>query len=360
MQPALVFTADAAAEPRSRWILNGWLDLAFVCGGLPWLLAATNAFAQHAAWARVTAALSVSTVALTTVFGNPHTMATLIRIYWTAEARERFRVYARTLVVPCLALCAVGFAFEGVVPLMLLGYLVWVIQHYSSQCYGITLIYCYKRGYPLGATHKQLVRLLYQATAAVAIVRRFTWPDWGVRVFLGYAVPSWTLPMPFLWAANALFAVTLAANVVVTVKTARDTGRTPPLPALVLTGSTLAFLLMSGWFSGLLALYVPAVFHGSQYLAVAASYHLKDGAAPPSHAGMWAALRSSTGAFYVLLVILGGAFIYVGMPRILEEMGLKFATAMASIFAVVNFHHFLTDRAIWRLRDPRTREILLA
>ena len=360
MQPALALSSDPAPEPRSPWILNGWLDLAFVCGGLPWLLAATNALAQHAAWVRVTAALSVSTVVLTTVLSNPHTMATLVRIYWTPEARERFHVYARTLVLPCVALCAVGFVVQGAVPLMLLGYLVWVIQHYSSQCYGITLIYCYKRGYPLSATQKQLVRVLYQATAAVAIVRRFTWPDWGARVFLGYDNPSWTVPMPFLWAANAVFVVALAANLVLGVETVRDTGRTPPLPALVLTGSTLAFLLLSGWFSGLLALYVPAVFHGSQYLAVAASYHLKEGSTRPSHAGMWAALRSSTGAFYFLLLVLGGAFIYVGLPRVLEEMGMRFATAMASIFAVVNFHHFLTDRAIWRLRDPRTREILLA
>jgi hypothetical protein len=30
------------------------------------------------------------------------------------------------------------------------------------------------------------------------------------------------------------------------------------------------------------------------------------------------------------------------------------------IQACVNFHHFVTDGAVWRLRDKQTREILLA
>jgi len=361
MEYAEVTTGAPDAESPSPWIMSGWIDLLLICGGLPWLLAGTNALLQTTRSERMLAGLSVLGVVLTYLFSNPHTMATLVRVSWTEEARARFRFYASTLVLPCLALCAVGLAFEQTIPILLLAYLVWVIQHYSSQCYGITLIYCYKRGYPLGGTHKTLIRLLYQLTAAVAILRRFTWPDWGARYFLSYHVPEWgPLPAPILAVTTAGLALVGAANVIQTARTAIATRRMIPAPALVLIGSTVSFLLMSGWFSGLVWLYVPAVFHGSQYLAVAASYHFKDTPRAPTRAIMWDALRSSAGGFYLLLLVLGGAFIYVGMPRILEEMGLKYSAAMASIFAVVNFHHFVTDRAIWRLRDPRTREILLA
>ena len=49
-----------------------------------------------------------------------------------------------------------------------------------------------------------------------------------------------------------------------------------------------------------------------------------------------------------------------GLPRIFAEMGFSYPVVFATIFCVFNFHHFLTDRAIWRLRDPKVRQTLVA
>jgi hypothetical protein len=48
------------------------------------------------------------------------------------------------------------------------------------------------------------------------------------------------------------------------------------------------------------------------------------------------------------------------VPHFLETFGIKFVIAATCIQACLNFHHFVTDAAIWRLRDPKARKILLA
>jgi hypothetical protein len=55
-----------------------------------------------------------------------------------------------------------------------------------------------------------------------------------------------------------------------------------------------------------------------------------------------------------------GIFIYGGLPGLLQDFGFDYKVAFATIFCVINFHHFLIDAAIWRLRDPRVRNLLIA
>jgi len=42
------------------------------------------------------------------------------------------------------------------------------------------------------------------------------------------------------------------------------------------------------------------------------------------------------------------------------QIGFPFAMMGGLVLACVNYHHFITDAAIWRLKDPRCRKILLA
>jgi hypothetical protein len=48
------------------------------------------------------------------------------------------------------------------------------------------------------------------------------------------------------------------------------------------------------------------------------------------------------------------------LPGLLQDFGFDYKVAFATIFCVINFHHFLIDAAIWRLRDPRVRNLLIA
>ena len=61
------------------------------------------------------------------------------------------------------------------------------------------------------------------------------------------------------------------------------------------------------------------------------------------------------------IVISAGLVIYVAIPHFFENVWLSpLLWWLLTIQACVNFHHFVTDGAVWRLRDKKCREILLA
>ncbi|PWU02139.1 MAG: hypothetical protein C5B53_02065 [Candidatus Melainabacteria bacterium] len=108
--------------------------------------------------------------------------------------------------------------------------------------------------------------------------------------------------------------------------------------------------------------YVPVFFHGSQYLAVSLSYYLKERYLP-AHAApseISSLIFSPAGVNYLGMVVLVGAFLYVVIPHICQSLGYDYALVAGVVLATVNYHHYITDSAIWKLRDPRCRQILLA
>ncbi len=66
------------------------------------------------------------------------------------------------------------------------------------------------------------------------------------------------------------------------------------------------------------------------------------------------------GLFYWGMVVSAGMVIYVCIPQVLVNYGFDFVATATIIQACINFHHFVSDGAIWRLRDKTCREILLA
>ena len=69
---------------------------------------------------------------------------------------------------------------------------------------------------------------------------------------------------------------------------------------------------------------------------------------------------SPAGLRYWAMVIMAGIALYVGIPHVLTAYGFEFVIVATVIQACVNFHHFVTDAAVWRLRDPVSRKILIA
>ena len=69
---------------------------------------------------------------------------------------------------------------------------------------------------------------------------------------------------------------------------------------------------------------------------------------------------SGVGFKYIGTVILTGCFFYIGIPHFFMQLGFDYALIGGLVLGTVNFHHFITDAAIWRLRDKRCRNLLLA
>jgi hypothetical protein len=70
-------------------------------------------------------------------------------------------------------------------------------------------------------------------------------------------------------------------------------------------------------------------------------------------------LLQSPGVRYQGLLLLIAVTIYLGIPRLLSEFGFSYTLSFATIFVAVNLYHFITDQAIWKLRDPEVRRNML-
>jgi hypothetical protein len=240
--------------------------------------------------------------------------------------------------------------------------MMWVYQHYASQSFGISLIYCYKRGYMLTKNEREVFRWMIFALAGFVITRILCLKQFSPTEFYGVTLPFWGLPEEIHYAAKYIFLTLTLLFAGIIIRKFIKEKKLIPLPALMLVLSVASIGLSEGFANSLWWFYGAPFFHGSQYCAVSLAYYLKEkglpeGANPHHIAAMF--MTPSAMKWYGL-VLLSGCFIYVGIPKFCENFGFQMVMVATVIQACINFHHFVTDAAIWRLRDPKCRQILLA
>ena len=296
-------------------------------------------------------------------FSDPHTAATYMRVYATPHSREQFKFYAYYL--PWVSIFLLVWAFNApyVAGVVVYVHMMWVYQHYTSQSFGISLIYCYKRGYFLSKLEREIFRWMMLAISFFVISRILCFKDFSPPVFYGVNLPFWGVPEIVSHVCRfAMIALTSAFAFIVVRKYFTER-KLIPIPSLMLILSVAAIGLSTGFANSMLWFYGAAFFHGSQYCAVALAFYLKEkGFAEGTDPRTIAKLFITPSAFkWYGLLFLSGIFIYVGVPRFLDTtFAIKWVTAATCIQACLNFHHFVTDAAIWKLRDPKARKILLA
>jgi hypothetical protein len=364
LPPNAQTTETSAARPYG-WILSPVIDLLFCCGGLVWIVFALRTFFIGGDTSPMS--LSVQAFALLAVVGThalseSHTAATLVRIYRSPESVKQYSAYTHTAAIVCGALALAALFIGGLTAVFAKVYLLWVIQHFTAQTYGIALVYCYKGGYRLSDWEKRILFLLMNSTAAYAILRQLTWSEWNGDGFLGMEIPFWG-PLPPQFAEFALLCVFGTAALFGQAVTRRALqGQMLPLPALLVICTGVILFILPRSVSSLLWLYVPAFYHGSQYLVLTTACYLKEKGLPENLPTSQIAtlLFKSDAVRYGSLLFLIGMGIYIGLPRLLQEFGFDYTLTFATIFSVVNLHHFITDQAIWKLRDPVLRKIVLS
>jgi hypothetical protein len=296
------------------------------------------------------------------IFADTHTAATYMRIYATKESRKRFKLYTNYLPFVSLALFAGAMAYQPMASVVVYIHLMWVYQHYTSQTYGISLIYCYKRGYLMSARERLVFKYMFFALAATVITRILTLEQYSPNDYWGLAMPFWGLPVwLFQLSCLALITLTLTWVALVISKYCKEK-KLPPVPAVMSVVCVAAIGLSAGYANAMFWLWGAAFFHGSQYCTVSLAYYLKEKGLPPglSAWNISKAMVSPAALKWIGIAILVGTFIYVGIPDFFQHFGYKFVFTATVIQACLNFHHFVTDAAIWRLRDAKCREILIA
>ena len=357
-----------ASSRRSPWVVSPVFDMLFVAGGLPIILIAVNVLLTG--WqlpepvpggqTQYSELLLSLVLVGQHLFANSHNVATYLRIWGSEEDRDRFYFYRTWLVAAFFLLFVWGLYSPAATGAFVYFFLMAVFWHYAAQSYGVALIYCYKRDYILSQIEKRVMKLCMTSLSAFAILRIASFRNFSPYEWYGVPMPFFgPLPSIFFHTAAVTFALSVIAFAyVIAAKFIRE-GKIFPLPSLMVLLAVVALGMSESSTNAMLWFYIPPFFHGTQYLAICLSYALKErGDVETISLGK---LFSSplAGRLFVTTVVMG-AFLYVVIPRTFEHFGFNYAMVAGLVLATVNIHHFLTDAAIWRLRDPRCREILLA
>ena len=349
--------AAIALEQRSlgtalagRSFVNLWFDYLIIGGALslvllPLIVASPGATNQLAA-GYLPALLLLTSAA--------HFAASTVRLYTKPGARDELRFL--TMVFPLVAIGVLALALvnpERIGSQLQALYLTWSPFHYAAQAYGLAVMYCYRSGCKLADREKAALWWI----AMLPFARSFLG---GSSSGLGWFVPrSAIMAVPLLPAV--LHVITLALAVLTFVLPVFFVGRRmlrkeAPVPLI-----TLSLLTANGiWW--IVLDYVDAfvwatIFHGMQYLAIAAIFHAKDRMAVSSNtrgAGFHAAW------FYAVSLALGYALFYC-WPYAFVVMGFGMAESMLLVIAIINIHHFIVDRYIWRIgRDRNYKHVVAA
>ncbi len=362
-------TAELSSTKPYQWILHPVLDILFCCGGLVWIL-----FGGHIASIKFLGAdnpvlqqlLLVSAVG-TLVFGESHIAATLLRIYKPA-ANEKISKssnssdYAGWGAVTCGILALAGLFTPGLPSIYVKLYLLIVAHHFTAQTYGLVILYCYKRDYKLGRFDKASIAAVLNTTMLFAVVRQLTYRSWSGETFLEQRIPFWAVtPEWVLHATIFALAVCVLNFMLLVIRRSIMSKEVFPLPSLLLLISGVAIFVLGSKMTGILWLYAPAFFHGSQYLILTTAAHLKEQGLPEQIRSkhLISLLSAPVTQKYFGLLLMVAIFIYAGVPHVLSQFGFDDKVAFAVVFTTMNFHHFICDRFLWKMRNPKVRALLL-
>lgn len=336
------------AKP-SPYFVNPVIDAIFVCGGLSWVIGLTMyCYMPGQLSGGQLVAYGFFLQILVHLFNDAHVGATWVRLYSSKESRRRFRLHAVWLALGLAALGAASLYFPEISAVLMKIYMVAVLQHYIAQAYGLSMIYCGRNNYVMTPTTRRWLKLtILTLTVWICAIQL------SPQQITFYYVQTPYLNIVPLWAIivlRGLFYVSLILFLSSLLVQTLESKRLPPWTFLFMLVSIFVFMA-AGVKSPLIWLIAPPLFHASQYLIVSGAYVMREQGIEARQA-----LFKNSIAFSVSVVILG-YFGYQLLPEVLASSG--FQASLAAVFAPMSLHHFLADRAMWKLRDPKTRLVVV-
>lgn len=345
------------------WILNPTLDLLFCCGGMMWLAAILQWFnmdpSKNDTGSQLVAALLLWGAVL---FNEPHGKATWVRVFASPSTPPVVKWIVVAWAVVLGGVSAYALQHPDFVPILVKITLCWLLQHYVAQTYGVAMIYCLKNDYQMSGTQKLILQNMLRLLTIFVITRMFYSPAYGALDFLGLKLPLMgPIPAYFVWGSCTLLIIFVILFLISVIQQAVLTKKIFPPQALFMILSLAALLS----FERTTPFFVLGVsfYHGSQYLAITYSYYLKESAQKEGrklepHQVLNEFLTFRSIVYYAFIISLGfvtGLIFPQGMVR----LGFSEAVVIGTFYSVFNCHHFLADALLWRIRNPKVRELLV-
>lgn len=356
----------APAPAPYPWIMNPAIDMLFVCGGMFWLLIAFLTFcptspnlygSSSAFWLALLGILGIQ------IFVDPHQPATLFRVYASRSTKSQLGKRVTLFGVIAIFLALIMLFYPPVIGVFLQVIFAWGVQHWLAQAYGIALIYCYKRQYKLSRVEREIMHGMVRAAIIFLWFRMFYKELDGPLFTLGAKIIRWSFIPEWLYKLSLeVFFASMALFIIMVVRKLIIEKRLFPLPALgtLLTLMVLPFIAHDTRILGYV--FASPFFHSSQYMVVSAAFYFKEQGLPADMKTSEIArlLCSKTFAKYFAVVFLGGVLLSMCLPYTMTYFGVAKAVAFPAVYVMLNFHHFVTDAFIWKLRDKNVQTLLVA
>lgn len=337
-------TAVATSVSAPGWLRSVRFDGIFILGlaGLG-LAAATAALVQPALfWPILFADLWL--------LGYHHVIATYTRLCFDAESfrTHRFLLFG----LPPLVLAAVLGAAYGIGIWTLVSvYLYWQWFHYARQSWGVAQAYRRKAG-DLDTGSPQLNQIAFWLLPAWGILYR-SQQDPGL--FLGLELRTVPVPAMLVDAAGVAAAIALILWAADRAR-AFAQGRLPVAHTLYLLTHhavfAAAYLLIEDISVGWLAV---NVWHNAQYVAFVWLFNtnrFRTGIDPRARfLSMLAQSRNALLYFAVCVALSTLVYLLLGWVA-------AAVVAPIAIYQAINFHHYIVDSVIWKLRRPPLQRTL--
>jgi hypothetical protein len=278
-------------------------------------------------------------------FGYHHVIATYTRLFFDrSSARQNWfflTVVPVVVLLVTLTLLAV-FDIWAIVTL----YLYWQWFHYTRQSWGISRAYARKAG--IGGDDWLTKAAFYLLPLWGILYRSWQAPD----KFLGLEVK--TLPVPGIAVDIVAVAAIVCAAWWLTLRVRAILRGEPPLYTLYaathFTVFAIGYIVVQDISSGWLII---NIWHNAQYLLFVWLYNVRrHGGNTPSGARLLSWMSRPGHWPIYLAVCLAGTAIFYGMITYLANLAFAgLATGITLIFyQAVNFHHYVVDSIIWKLR----------
>ncbi len=348
-------THQPAAQPgpsgQPLWVDRPWIDLLIGCGGwsVPLLLVSYFLVDRDGQqWAGVFYGLAI-------VCNYPHYMATIYRAYGRDD-RAQYRLYTHYATAALVIAAVAAHVRFALVPWLFTAYVMWSPWHYSGQNFGLVMMFLRRAGIDVSAGERRRLRVAFIASYVMLLAAFNDGPSRDPLV-LSLGLPSLAARTIEAWGA----VVFVGAAVMACVPLARRAGvRALVAPLTLLSTQALWFVVpialtfvarlpvpQTRYSSGVLA-----IMHSAQYLWITRYFARREAERSPVPWNGWA---------YAGTLVVGGLALFLPVPW-LASYGWQydFTASMLIVTAVVNIHHFVLDGVVWKLRNPRVGQLLVA
>ena len=332
------------------WLRNPQFDLTLIVG------VAAVALASGAIVVAEPTLFPIVLVIDLWLLGYQHVVSTFTRLTFDSQSFREHRFLI--VVLPFLVLAGViagALAIGGW--LLATTYLYWQWFHYTRQSYGIERAY---RGKAAGgvAGDPRLGRwALYLLPLWGILYRSYQAPE----RFLGFQLKTLPVPAWLVWASGVLALAVLAAWCTQVARACLAGHRLQAHTLYVASHSVVfafGYLLIDNIDHGWLVI---NVWHNAQYILFVWMYNtnrFRDGVDTKARLLSYLSQRRNWPLyFFVCLAI--SSIVYFGLEKTTAALDHRTALPLfLVVYQAINFHHYLVDGLIWKMRKPALRKTL--